>query len=247
MTGYVIKAFVLPPGVNLFGVLIGTLFMQHSNRLRRVVVWGSIATLWIWSVPFAAAWLAQSLERYDPLDPASIGDAQAIVVLAAGTYKDAREYGGVDTVAHDTLERLRYGVKLARDLKLPLAVTGGTVFANAGEPAAVLMARVLAEEFHIPARWIEDKSRNTAENASKLRSLLPLRDIILVTHALHMARAVGVFEGVGFAVTPAPMGFIVGEEISFGLFDWLPSISALSTSRAVLHEWMGIAYYRLRY
>ena len=163
MTGYVIKAFVLPPGVNLFGVLIGTLFMQHSNRLRRVVVWGSIATLWIWSVPFAAAWLAQSLERYDPLDPASIGDAQAIVVLAAGTYKDAREYGGVDTVAHDTLERLRYGVKLARDLKLPLAVTGGTVFANEGEPVAVLMARVLAEEFHIPARWIEDKSRNTAE------------------------------------------------------------------------------------
>jgi uncharacterized SAM-binding protein YcdF (DUF218 family) len=247
VAGYIIKAFVLPPGVNLFGALFAMLFIRHSIRLRRAVVGGALATLWLWSLPFTAAWLAQSLERYTALDMTAIGDAQAIVVIGAGRYTGAREYDGADTVAPETLERLRYGAKLARESGLPVAVSGGSVFATEGEPLGVLMARVLGEAFQIPVRWIEDSSRNTAQNARMLRSLLPVQHIILVTHAIHMARAVGVFEAVGFTVTPAPMGFRAGDAVTYGVFDWLPSVAALSTSRAVLHEWLGMAYYRLRY
>lgn len=247
VAGYIIKAFVLPPGVNLFGALFGVLFIRRSIGLRRIVVGGAIASLGIWSIPFAAAWFAQSLAHYPVLDPASIGDARAIVVLAAGRYEDAAEYGGADTVAHDTLERIRYGAKLVKELRLPVAVTGGSVFATGAEAIGVLMARVLTEEFQIPVRWVEDRSRNTVENARNLRSLLPVRHIILITHAIHMPRAVAIFEDVGFTVTPAPMGSRTGTAITYGIFDWLPSMDALATSRAVLHEWLGMAYYRLRY
>jgi len=247
VAGYIIKTLVLPPGVNLFGMLIGVFFLRRTPRLRRVVVGGAFATLWLCCTPFVAACLAQSLESFEALDVASIGDAEAIVVLGGGRYLDAAEYGGADTVSYDSLERVRYGAKLARELHLPLAVTGGVVMDNGDEPIGVLMARVLEEEFHTPVRWIEDRSSNTAQNAANLRSMLPVQHIVLVTHASHMRRSIDSFEGVGFKVVPAPMGFRVGKEITYGIFDWLPSASALGTSRSVLHEWLGMAYYRLRY
>ncbi len=245
--GYIIKALVLPPGGNLFGMLIGVLWLRRTPRLRRIVVGSAFVTLWLCCTPFVAAWLTQSLEQIAALDPASIGGAEAIVVLGGGRYLDAAEYGGADTVSSDSLERVRYGATLARDLHLPVAVTGGVVIETGDEPISVLMARVLEEEFHTPVRWVEDRSSNTAQNASKLRSMLPVQHIILVTHASHMRRSVDVFEGVGFRVVPAPMGFRVGKEITYKIFDWLPSASALWMSRAVLHEWLGMAYYRVRY
>ena len=164
-----------------------------------------------------------------------------------GRYVDVAEYGGADTVGYDTLERIRYGAKLARELYLPVAVTGGLIRENGGVPVGVLMARALENEFMTPVRWVEDRSRTTAQNASYLRAMLPVQHVILVTHASHIGRSVEAFEGVGFTVVPAPMGFRVGKEIDFGLFDWLPSAGALGMSRSVLHEWLGRAYYFFRY
>lgn len=245
--GYIVKAFVLPPGVNLLGVLAAVLLSNHAPRLRRVIIAASLAALWLCCTPFIAALLAKSLEDFRALDAASIGDAEVIVVLGAGRYTDAAEYGGADTVASDTLERLRYAARLAREVGLPVAVTGGALRQSEDEAVGVLMARVLTEEFQVPVHWVEDRSRNTAENARNLRALLGKRHILLVTHALHMRRALGVFERVGFTVTAAPMGFKAGHELGFDIFDWLPSASALWLSRAALHEWLGSAYYRLRY
>lgn len=247
VAGYIIKAFVLPPGVNLFALVFGMLFMRRSPRLRRIVVAGAIGTLWLWSTPFVAGWQGRSLERHAPLDLSSIGDAQAIIVLSGGRYTDAPEYDGADTIADDTLERVRYGAKLARDLRLPVAVTGGSVIEYENAALGSMMAQVLREEFQTPVRWVEERSRNTAQNASELRALLPVQHIILVTHAIHMPRAISAFERVGFTVTAAPMGFRASKKISYSVLDWLPSMSALVTSRSVLHEWIGMTYYRMRY
>lgn len=237
----------MPPGFNIGLVLIGVMFFRRWPRLLRFTVIIAFVTLWAWCTPVVCAWLAHTLENYSAFDPNASGDAQAIVILSGGRYSDAPEYGGADTVGSDTLERVRYGAHLARQLKLPVAVTGGTVLGTSQYAIGELMARVMAEEFRMPARWIETRSRNTAQNASELRALLPVQHIILVTHAIHMKRAAEAFERVGFTVTQAPMGYASGADISYGLFDWLPSASALSLARAVLHEWIGMVYYRWRY
>ena len=110
------------------------------------------------------------------------------------------------------------------------------------------MAETITEEFGVPVRWIEKRSRNTAQNAIYLRELLPVQRIALVTHAIHLIRSVAAFERVGFVVATAPTGFIAGKTINFNsIFDWLPAADALVTSRAVLHELIGVLYYKLRY
>jgi hypothetical protein len=69
-----------------------------------------------------------------------------------GRYVDAAEYGGADTVGYDTLERICYGAKLARELYLPVAVTGGLIRENGAVPVGVLMARALENEFMTSVR-----------------------------------------------------------------------------------------------
>ena len=111
------------------------------------------------------------------------------------------------------------------------------------------MARVLGEEFKESVDWVESSSRNTAQNAVNLRSILPADNIILVTHSIHMSRALTMFEKVGFTVTAAPIDIPVRPTGSFklNLYDWLPSASALLISRTVVYEMLGSAYYSLRY
>jgi uncharacterized SAM-binding protein YcdF (DUF218 family) len=116
-----------------------------------------------------------------------------------------------------------------------------------GEPEARLLRDLLEGELGTPVKWIETKSRDTAENAAFTRDILQplgIRRILLVTHAYHMRRAQSAFERAGFAVTPAPHSFMAGP----ARFSWLqlvPTLEAVSASRLALRELIGQAWYRL--
>ena len=74
-------------------------------------------------------------------------------------------------------------------------------------PEAEAMKRLLLE-WQIPAGalLLEERSRNSAENASMTQTLLQprgIRRVLLVTSALHMARAQAHFETAGFEVIAA--------------------------------------------
>jgi uncharacterized SAM-binding protein YcdF (DUF218 family) len=172
--------------------------------------------------------------------------AGAIVVLGGGRML-APEYGG-DTVSQDTTERLRYAVRLHRASGLPLLVTGGAVFGEVVSEGE-LMQQALLDDFRVRAAWVESRSRNTYENALYTRPLLDgagIHRILLVTHALHMPRALWAFRRVGIDAIPAPMGYAGGGSGPL-LLDLLPSSRGLSLSTGALHEWIGIVWYRLAY
>ena len=170
--------------------------------------------------------------------------AAAIVVLGAGLYAAAPEYGG-DTVSREGLERIRYGAYLHRLSGKPLLVTGGrpqqTVLSE-----AVAMRNALDQEFGVAVRWLEDRARNTRENAIYSRDILAAEGIdriLLVTHANHMPRAKKAFERTGFNVLPAPSNIRALQSLSF--FDFLPSAAALNLTARSLHEWLGRAWYEI--
>ena len=51
-----------------------------------------------------------------------------------------------------------------RQTGLPILATGGSVMGNT-VPEAVLMKEALELEYGVKVRWVEDRSRNTLENA----------------------------------------------------------------------------------
>lgn len=245
---YLFKALLLPPGINFVGIVVGLVVRLRWRRFGAAFSILGFATLWLWSLPFVAGLLVLLVDHYPAFDMDSPRDPGVVVVLGGKRNSSSPEYDG-DTVGADTLERIRYAAKLARALELPIAVTGGGSEDLGSESLGVLMAQTLTEEFHQPVRWIESQSRNTAENAKNLRLILPVDNIILVTHSLHMQRSVNIFEKMGFVVEAAPINIPAKQSdfFRFRLQDWLPSASALLISRSVLYERLGSAYYALRY
>jgi len=257
-------ACALPPVPLLLLALFGA-WRAHTGRRSGVTLVALACTgLWLASCNGMADRLERMLLAEPPALNATDRDALrrdaeggrviAIVVLGGGLDREAPEYGGAG-LPFLPLERLRYGAWLSRETGIPLAVSGGVGWASpqptgAGVrlPAeADVMADIAARDFGRPPRWREGASRDTHENAANSIALLApqgVQEIVLVTHAWHMPRALRQFRAAAAArvpaggsplvIRPAPMGFAAPADRP--LLDWLPSGTGALRVRAVLRE-----------
>jgi uncharacterized SAM-binding protein YcdF (DUF218 family) len=248
---YLVKALLLPCSSLLLLSFIGLYRYKKFKNLGLSLILASLSGLFALSMPIVSNYLACLLESTSQLrlTPELNYQYQAIVVLGGGSHSNSYEYGKDLGVNGRTLERIRYAATLARKTGLPVLASGGQVFKENTISESVLMAEVLENEFNVKVRWQEAHSRNTAENALFSRALLQpfkIGRILLVTHAFHMQRALTEFKRVGFDVQPAPTGFISNEN-PLKVFSFIPSAHALETSSFMLHEVMGLIWYKLRY
>jgi uncharacterized SAM-binding protein YcdF (DUF218 family) len=248
-TVIILKSLILPPGGL---ILLGLISLLFSRRLfGKILLSITLALFYLLSTPFVADNLLAGLERYIFMTPEEItsSKAEAIVVLCGGRYQGAPEYGG-DTIYGLSLERMRYAAWLQKRTKLPIIVSGGSVEKDR-VPEAILGSRVLKDEFGSQVLATEDKSVNTWENAlftSRLLSSLRIKKVALVTHAWHMPRAMEVFSLNGVDAIAAPTIFGPGRvTVTQSIArDWLPDSKALRNSYYALHEYLGLAWYRLK-
>ncbi|WP_149536596.1 YdcF family protein [Siccirubricoccus phaeus] len=234
-----LTSLLLPPLLLVLVALLGGL-----GRRRGLVALAALLLLFL-ATPLCAGLLYASLEREvrvgEPY-PAAGAPPGAVIVLSgeAARTRDGAEVGPL------TLERLRAGAALARRTGLPLLVTGGAL--GRGEPPiAGVMAAALREEFGVPVRWVEDRARDTRENAAFSAELLRAEGIgtaWLVTHAWHMPRSQEAFARAGLVTLAAPVRL---DRVPDGrLSDWVPRPDRWAQSWYALREWAGRAVYRLR-
>ena len=214
---------------------------------------GLVAFPALLSMPVVSDALVDRLQVFSPiseatLSEASVGQVSAIVILAAGRRVYAPEFSG-ETVDALSLERLRYGARLARQSGLPVLLSGGTGVASRTSPLAKLMADALLQDYGIDAKWLETQSRNTAENAINSTEILRsegVSRIVLVTHAWHMPRARAAFIANGMTVIPAPTAF-QRPAPTLAFSGAVPSIMALQMSIYAIHESIGSVWYTIWY
>ncbi len=243
----ILRTLALPPACLLLLLLLGLALLSMRRRwLGAVAIVTATVALVALSTPVVGRALWTPLITHAPLErPVSFDRCQAIVVLGGCLAIAAPEWGS-DTVSTASLARLRYGIALARESGLSIALTGGSPVPSE-IPEAEVVRRVAEGEFGHPIKWIEDRSRNTAENASLTHTLLSpagITRICLVTHAEHMGRAEAAFLGAGFTVVPAPIG--LPETAALHVRDYLPTAGGLSLSSRAATEWLGRAWYWLR-
>lgn len=237
-----LKAVVLPPGGPLLLAIAGLLLARRHPRVGRSIAAAGVATLFVLSMPIVAALLVRSLDASPPLDLEVAKGAQAVVILGGGTRRGAPEYGG-DTLGRLTLERVRYGARVARQTGLPVLVSGGSV--SGDETEAKLMREALANEYGVDVRWAEDRSRTTHENAVESAAILRaagVRRVVLVAHSFDMPRATSEFASQGIETIAAPTG-IVTLRVDSPL-DFLPSVMGIEGSYYALYEMLANAVRR---
>lgn len=240
-----LASLLVPPGL-FVSLLLAVPLLRPSRRVGAYCVVVALV-LWVLATPRAAQALLAGLDHYPPLSPAALERAEAVVILSGDRYR-ALAPDGRDEVGPATLERLRFGAGIARESGLPVLVTGGVV-SGGGTPVAQLMADAL-QDFGVEARWVESASRTTRENAAFSASLLRgsgVTRLVLVTHFWHQPRAVAAFRARGFEVAPAPAYAPQRSGEGPSALSFLPSADALAHSAAALHEYLGMAWYRLRY
>ena len=206
-----LKALALPPTGPLLLAALGLGLQKRHPRIGRAFAFAGVLFLLLLSMPAVAVLLLRWVDSSPPLDVQQAKTAQAIVILGGGTRHNAAEYGG-DTLGRLTLERVRYGARVARLTGLPVLVTGGTP--SGGESEAKLMQEALEREFGIPVRWAEDRSRNTHENAVRSAEILRaagIHRVVLVGHGFDMPRAAAEFAAEGIETIKAPTGVPVWD------------------------------------
>ena len=229
-----LKNLVLPPtGPLLLAALGLVLLMLRRSRLGGAILCAlGLASLWVLATPIAADSLVRWAERYPALDPDRIGDAQAIVILAGGVRVDAPEYG-TSAPGATSLERLVYGARLARRTHLPVLISGSRF-----ETAS--MNGFLRQDLGVTAQWLENRSRDTHQNAQFSAVILEragVRKVVLVTSAAHMARALVEFNQAGIEVVPAPAAMWTLRDK--GALAFVPNADALVRSQRAMYEGLG--------
>jgi uncharacterized SAM-binding protein YcdF (DUF218 family) len=238
---------VMAPG-NLLVLLLlaGVLWLARSGRRRGLRLVGIVALvlLTIAVMPFGQ-WLAVPLEARFPV-PSLPEHVDGIIVLGGGVDARASRAHG-QTALNDAGDRIVEAAVLARqhpEARLVLSGGEGTMLAYGEQEAA--FERALLIELGVPPERIvlEDRSRNTYENAVFSREVAkpgPGEAWLLVTSAAHMPRAVGCFRHAGWQIVPYPVDFRSNPSpsVDFALSKHLGLIDS------VTKEWVGLVAYRL--
>ena len=250
--GALLEQLIGPPGGFILLAVLGLVLMRRYRRVGFYMAASGLGLLYIASLPLTASLLLSGLEPETALSEktllASDKPPQAIVILGAGRRYHAPEFSG-DTPNAFALERIRYGVWLARRTLLPVLISGG-LGTEQSPSEAELMKQLVESEYALPVRWIETQSRTTYENAQYSAKILKaegIESIYLVTHARHIKRSMQSFKKFGLNVVPAPTVFDNKGQGDLTLRYFLPSAKSLNRTAQVFHEWVGMLWYWIRY
>jgi uncharacterized SAM-binding protein YcdF (DUF218 family) len=220
------------------------LVLLPGRRGRRLLWTGLIALFLVSWAP--ADWLfAQLLEWPYRGVQRPEGAAQAIVILSSHVEPSSST---MPFVMPDemTFARCRYGAWLYRHWRPLLTFVSGAGSNKDGSYASAMAQLIQAEGVPKAEIMLEEKSRNTHENAAFTARLLRekgLHTIVLVVEADSMLRAEKCFQREGVTVIPAPFRH---RTLGYDLAELLPSWQAVRRNERTLHELGGLAWYKLR-
>ncbi len=246
-----LTALLMPPVPLFVLVLAGTWLVTRRRWLAGwLLVLLSLTAMWF----MCTGALSQVLRLGLLKPPAALSEPQvaelkraprtAIIVLGGGRRLFAPEYG-LSSLNERGIDRLRYGVWLARETGLPLGFSGGVGHgAEPGPAEAEIAERIAQAEFGRPLKFAEIQSRDTRENAVRTLAMLEsqgIDQVVIVTHGYHMPRALANFQraagGKPWRFVAAPMGMSPTARLQ--ITDWLPTGQGFLDNRILLHEIVG--------
>jgi uncharacterized SAM-binding protein YcdF (DUF218 family) len=241
--------FIQPLNLAIFLLLAGLLAALF--RRRRLAATGSVLGFLILAL---SAWTSLGAMMLTPLEerfpkPALPEKVDGIVVLGGG-FEGAINLARGGYELNSSGDRMVEAAILARrfpQAKIVVSGGNGSLFLD-GEGDADTAPRLLGALGVSSDRMIlEDKSRNTYENAVFSRRLVepkPGETWLLVTSAFHMPRATALFDKAGFPTVAWPVDYRTSGREGIGFYRDNPSDSLLTTTMAI-REWIGLFAYRL--
>jgi uncharacterized SAM-binding protein YcdF (DUF218 family) len=244
--GKILWAVATPGNLLILLAAVGIARLVISRRRRGFVLTAAatVALLTIAILP-VGQWVIAPLEARFP-SPRLPDHVDGIIILG-GAVESRISYSHSQLALNRSGDRILEFLALAHrysDAKLLISGGEGSLLPLGDHEAELIRAFLLREGIAETRILVEDRSRNTYENAVFSRDVAqprPRETWLLVTSAAHMPRAVGCFRHINWDVLPYPVdyrsedsplpGFLLGEHLV--LLDFAAK------------EWVGLVSYRL--
>ena len=250
---------IYPIGLGLLLQLIAI-----GGRKRRWALPLSITGWLVIAVPamplVSDALLRQLEDQAAALTPKTIPQADAVLVLGGGIRPAPAKGLGVEV--NEAGDRLLCGMRLWKQGTAPVLITSGArVSFQSNDPIApeAVLSQQLAQELGVPASAVllNEQARTTAEEAQRINQLAAeqgWKQLILVTSAFHMPRALASFRRQSdLEIIPVACDYRLDPQSKAQAFSWqelmidlIPSSGSLNQTTQVLKEHLGLLVYKLR-
>lgn len=230
-------------------IVIGAIYLRR--KWGRRCLWAGIILLWFFSNQFIAnqamlAWEPE-FKEFDEVKTHEYGIVLTGVTNLSKTAYDRTFFNkGADRITH-ALQLYRMG-KIKKIL-----ITGGQGLnpVNPQSEAELLQRFLLMTGVPPEDILIEDKAKNTAQNAQFTKAFLEENKIdtgqefLLITSAFHMYRSKGCFDKVGLKTETFPTDYY-SHDVKFSFPSLVyPSPSSIENWHKLVKEWIGITVYKL--
>lgn len=229
-------------------ILLAGLISYLLKRKRTALVCGFFSIVWLGMIsnPFLPDLLVRSLEtRFPPLLEISqfnSRDSIYILILGAG-YTDNKSLPPNDQLSPNSLLRLSEAIRLHRLLKSSHLVLRGSVEGENETESDQFMQTAIAlgvEESKI--RLLGNPENTRMEAFEYTRKFGTNTTLVLVTDAIHMPRAMLLFQKAGQKPIPAPTNHLVKSKQKQDISDWGPSALNIEKMEYAMHEIFGLAW-----
>lgn len=246
---FILKSYLfpifLPTGFLGISIIIAFIcLLKNKYRLAKLFLGGSTLFILLFSLDPVVEFI---LSKYEGLYPVfkisklSMSEKDNInyIVVLAGGYNPGGETSIVSTLTQETLTRLVEGVVIKQNLRHSKLILTGKGYAKKSEASVM---RDIAVNMGVDKSDIilDEKSENTFEHTLYLKDMLKNNKFILVTSAIHMPRAMGLFQKANFRPIPAPTNHhLVGKYHLFRMTSLFPNSENLEAIDKVFYEFYG--------
>lgn len=245
-----VEALLYPIGMIWAALTISAVVLFRKKQRGAALVCALLSGfLWIAGATPLPEFLMARLER--PFAGTTVENApkaDAVVVLGGIMNPSVHDTFGLSLTS--AADRLVTGVELLRQKKVNALIMGGGATRGASEGSRI---EQFVKTWNVAQGEIIglEACMNTREEAARVRSVLDQRkwtNVVLVTSAFHMPRAMATFEKAGISVRPLACDFealpvMEGEVPAFRL---VPIIDHIKNLTLYMHEVIGWYYYAAR-
>jgi uncharacterized SAM-binding protein YcdF (DUF218 family) len=225
-------------------LILAYIFNRFQKRkLAKFCLGISIFLFLLCSTSYIPDYLANKLERkYPPFDLLnnSFDTGKVLIhVLGSGYTLDKRLPANAQ-LGLVALGRLAEGIRLHRLIKNSVIICSG--YSSLGLETQAEVTKRAAIVLGVEADKLEtlNTPATTAEEAEALRKKFnETSQLVIVTDAIHMPRAMKLFKQKGFNPVAAPTNYKVNEGPRRPEIKWWPSMGNIELMNYIIHEYLG--------
>jgi uncharacterized SAM-binding protein YcdF (DUF218 family) len=230
----------------LFLLLVAIyVILEKRRERRRLLLFVAVFLYYLSTTPVLPYLLLKSLERGVKQPNIQLTKEVKYIVLLTGGINLGENLSLEEKITSEGMRRLLGTLKILRENpKAKLIILGGSY--EEGKEAEYY--RKFLENFGVKALSI-DTPLDTLSSAKDLKNILPQGEpFLLLSSAYHLPRATFIFRKEGLNPIPYPTHFAHHLCVPrLTLRNLFPKPLYLDLTNIAVHEYLGLAYYKLKY